>query len=54
MKDGKHDITRRCFLQGTARGAGILAVGGSIASSLPLAHAGSPGKEANPFALEEV
>jgi hypothetical protein len=52
MKDETHDMTRRRFLQGTARGAGILAVGGSIASSLPLARAGSPGKDANPFALD--
>ena len=32
MKDANRDITRRRFLQGTARGAGILAVSGSIAS----------------------
>ena len=52
MKDANRDITRRRFLQGTARGAGILAVSGSIASSIPLARAASPGKEANPFALD--
>jgi hypothetical protein len=48
MKDANRDITRRRFLEGAARGAGVLAV----ASSIPLARAGSPGKEANPFALD--
>jgi hypothetical protein len=53
MKNRNRTITRRRFLQGTARGAGILAVsGGSIAASVPLARAASPGKDANPFALD--
>ncbi len=53
MGDQSRDITRRWFLKGTARGVGILAVSsGSIAASVPLARAASPGKDANPFALD--
>jgi hypothetical protein len=53
MKDQTREISRRRFLKGTARGAGILAVSsGSIAASVPLVRAASPGKEANPFALD--
>lgn len=53
MRQTKQDITRRRFLAGTTRGAGILAVsGGSIAASLAPAGAASPGKKANPFALD--
>jgi hypothetical protein len=52
MKDSDRDISRRSFLKGTARGAGILAVTGQFASSMSPARAGSPGKEANPFALD--
>jgi hypothetical protein len=51
MKDPKEAISRRRFLQGTARGAGLLAVGSSLASSMPLAQAASAGNEPNPFAL---
>jgi hypothetical protein len=47
MKDRTRDITRPRFLEGTARGAGILAV-----STVSLARAASPGKDANPFALD--
>jgi hypothetical protein len=53
MQNRNRNITRRRFLEGTARGAGILAVsGGAIAVSMPPAGAASPGKEANPFALD--
>jgi hypothetical protein len=53
VKEQHRDITRRRFLEDAARGAGILAVSsGSIAASIPLARAASPGKEANPFALD--
>ena len=53
MTNRSRAITRRHFLEGTLRGAGILAVGsGSIAASVPLASAASPGKEPNPFALD--
>jgi len=52
MPNRNQGITRRRFLEGTARGAGILAVsGGSIAVSIRQAGA-SPGKEVNPFALD--
>ncbi len=53
MKNRNQRITRRRFLEGTARGAGVLAVSsGSIAGSIPLVRAASPGKDANPFALD--
>lgn len=53
MDHSKRDLTRRRFLEGTARGAGILAVSGaSLATSVPLLRAASPGKEGNPFALD--
>jgi len=49
MSCPKQDLTRRRFLQGTARAAGILAVS---SNSIPLLHAASPGRNANPFALD--
>ena len=53
MRNRQQNITRRRFLEGTARGAGILAAsGGSLAVSIRLAGAASPGKEPNPFALD--
>ncbi|HOX59495.1 MAG TPA: hypothetical protein P5205_20495 [Candidatus Paceibacterota bacterium] len=41
------DITRRRFLAGAARGAGVLA-----ATAAPLGAVAGPGKKANPFALD--
>jgi hypothetical protein len=53
MKSRNPAITRRHFIDRTARGAGILAVtGGSIAASIRLARGASPGKDPNPFAYD--
>ena len=53
MQNQDQDITRRRFLEQTARGSGILAVGGgSLAASVRLAGAASAGKDANPFAYD--
>jgi hypothetical protein len=53
MKSRNPAITRRHFIDRTARGAGILAVtGGSFAASIRLACGASPGKDPNPFAYD--
>jgi len=46
-------ITRRRFLEGAARGAGVIAVStGAITGSVPLVRAASPGEDPNRFALD--
>ena len=53
MKSRNPAITRRHFIDRTARGAGILAVtGGPFAASIRLARGASPGKDPNPFAYD--
>ena len=53
MKSRNRAITRRHFLDQTARGASVLAVtGGSIAASVQLARGASIGKDPNPFAYD--
>lgn len=49
MNPAEPILTRRRFLEGTARAAGLLAAGGSTVSWL---RAASPGRDANPFALD--
>lgn len=53
MKDKQRSISRRRFIQQSAQGAGVLAVGSAaVMAATESARGASAGKEANPFAYD--